>query len=272
MWRIKLKIANLVYSRTLHLQATWEIQNQRQEVYCAYLDHTHLFQFRGCARSKPQFLSGSAESEIISLDAGLRVDGLPALQFGECVLETSSSKPDMGNPERHTREKVIPSPSHSANSVFESIDHVPPNIPNSSHSTQLYLFEDNVVVIQMFNKGRSPNLKHVTRTHRVDLDWSFERLNLDHSIVIKYVRTTDKLDTTMQWNSLLILWQIRRPYASKWCPQLFSQTLLLLSFGKAPSVVSGDDTARERWPDMESIRTKSFALDRHLTLEQLSNY
>ena len=30
----------------------------------------------------------SAESEIVSLDAGLRMDGLPSLQFGKCVLAT----------------------------------------------------------------------------------------------------------------------------------------------------------------------------------------
>ena len=41
----------------LHLQVTCEIQNQRQEVNCAHLDHTRSFQLRGCARSKPQFLT-----------------------------------------------------------------------------------------------------------------------------------------------------------------------------------------------------------------------
>ena len=57
MQGIRLKIANLVLPRMLHLQVTCKVQNQRQEVYCAYLGHTRLFQFRGCARSKPQFLT-----------------------------------------------------------------------------------------------------------------------------------------------------------------------------------------------------------------------
>ena len=61
------------------------------------------------------------------------------------------------------------------------MDHVPPDIPNSSHPIQLHIFEDSAAVIQMINIGRSPNPGHVTRTHRVDLDWQFERLNLDHS-------------------------------------------------------------------------------------------
>ena len=83
----------------------------------------------------------SVESEIISLDAGLRMDGLPALPCGECVLETLSSKLAKGNLERPKREKVIQSLSHSDNCTFESIDHAPPTILNSSHSNQLLAFE-----------------------------------------------------------------------------------------------------------------------------------
>ena len=103
--------------------------------------------------------------------------------FRDRVLETSSSRPAKVNLERHTRERVIPFHSHSENCVFESIHHVTPKISNSLHSTQLYLSEDNAAVIQMINKGRSLHLRHVTRTHRVDLDWLFERMNLDHSIL-----------------------------------------------------------------------------------------
>ena len=105
--------------------------------------------------------------------AGLCTDVLPALQFGECVFGTLSCKAAKVNLERHKRERVIPSHSHFDNCVFESIDHAPPNFPNSSHSTQLYLFEDNAAVIQMINEGRSPNLRHVTRTHGVDLNGCF---------------------------------------------------------------------------------------------------
>ena len=55
----------------------------------------------------------SVESEIISLDAGLRMDSLPALQLWECVLETLSSKSAKGNLESQKRHGVIPSHSHS---------------------------------------------------------------------------------------------------------------------------------------------------------------
>ena len=123
----------------------------------------------------------SAESDIIALAPGLRIDGSSALQFGECVLETLSSKPAKGNLECHKRERVIQFLSQFDNCVFGSLDDVPANISNSAHPTQLYMFKDNVAVIQMINKGRSPNLKHVTRTHRAQLDWLFGRSDLDLS-------------------------------------------------------------------------------------------
>ena len=125
----------------LHLQVTCEIHNPCQKVYCAFLNLSRLLPLRGRARSKTQVSHSSAESEITSLEAGLRMDGLPALQCWECVLEASSSEPAEGNLECHKRERVIQSNSHSDTCVFDSIDHVPRNIPNSSHSNQLFLFK-----------------------------------------------------------------------------------------------------------------------------------
>ena len=39
----------------------------------------------------------------------------------------------------------------------------------------LYIFEDNEAVIKMIIKGRSPTMRLVSRTHRVALDWLFDR-------------------------------------------------------------------------------------------------
>ena len=56
----------------------------------------------------------SAESETASLDASSRVDGFPALfNFGECVLDTFCCKAAKGHIERHTRDRVSLSQSHS---------------------------------------------------------------------------------------------------------------------------------------------------------------
>ena len=67
------------------------------------------------------------------------------------------------------------------------------------HSQSGFLFEDNEAVIRMIIKGRSPSLRHVSRSHRVDLGWLFERINLDSSIPIRYVRTTEQGDVDELW-------------------------------------------------------------------------
>ena len=80
----------------------------------------------------------------------------------------------------------------------------------------LYIFEDNEAVIKMIVKGRSPSMRHVSRTHRVALDWLFDRINLDSKIQIKYIDTKNQLAdiltkgnfTRDEWNHLLNLFNI----------------------------------------------------------------
>ena len=55
---------------------------------------------------------------------------------------------------------------------------------------QFYNFDDNEANIKMII--RSPMMRHVSRTHRVALDWLFDRINLDSKIQIKYVDTKKK--------------------------------------------------------------------------------
>ena len=57
----------------------------------------------------------------------------------------------------------------------------------------LKIFEDNEAVIKMIIKGRSPTMRHVSRTHRVALDWLFDRINLDTMIHIQYLGTKNQL-------------------------------------------------------------------------------
>ena len=59
-------------------------------------------------------------------------------------------------------------------------------------------------------------MKHVSRTHRVALDWLFDRINLDSKIQIKYIDTRNQLAdiltkgsfTRDEWNHLLNLLNI----------------------------------------------------------------
>ena len=132
----------------------------------------------------------STESEIISLDAGLRLDGIPALDLWDLIVSVfgiisqisdRSRKPDNDVHKRHKSHKKI--------DVMEDIDSVPSNVQSARQEALLYVFEDNEAVIKMIIKGRSPTMRHVSRTHRVALDWLFDRINLDSKIQIKYIDT-----------------------------------------------------------------------------------
>ena len=155
--------ANLVYPRMLHLQATCEIQLQRQEVYCAYLHHTRLSQFRGCARSKPAVSHSSAESEIVTLQLfnfwNVSWKQYPARQPRETLSVTHAKESFRLT---HILTIVFLSPLATYHPTFSTVH----SQPNST-----YVFEDNAAVIQMISKGRSPNARHTTRTHRGRLDF-----------------------------------------------------------------------------------------------------
>ena len=59
---------------------------------------------------------------------------------------------------------------------LSDVDYVPTNTHSSKKDSQLNFFEDNEAVIIMIIKGRSPTMKHLSRTHRVALDWLFDRI------------------------------------------------------------------------------------------------
>ena len=100
--------------------------------------------------------------------------------------------------------------------VMENLDSVPSNVQSSRQEALLSVFEDNGAVIKMIIKRRSPAMGHVSRTHRVALDWLFDRINLDPKIQIKYIDTKNQLAdiltkgkfTRDEWNHLLCLFNI----------------------------------------------------------------
>ena len=63
------------------------------------------------------------------------------------------------------------------NISLSNIDYVPYSVPERTSTAKLIIMEDNEAVIQMTKKGRSPNMRHVVRTHRVSLDWLWARLD-----------------------------------------------------------------------------------------------
>ena len=65
----------------------------------------------------------------------------------------------------------------------------------------------------MIIKGRRPTMRHVSRTHRVALDRTFDRINFDSQSQVRHVETKDHLAeiltkdslTRDEWNQLLQL-------------------------------------------------------------------
>ena len=103
--------------------------------------------------------------------------------------------------------------SHNKIDAMQDIDSVPSNVQSGSREALLYVFEDKEAVIKMIMKGRSPTMRHVSRTHRVTLDWLFDRIDLDPKIQIKYIDTKNQLADTLtnenftrdEWNHLLTI-------------------------------------------------------------------
>ena len=81
------------------------------------------------------------------------------------------------------------------------------------------MLEDNEAVIKMTVKGRSPNMRHVPRVHRVDLDGLFNLFKTDKAIAIRYVGTKQQIAdiltkgqfTAQQWGVLVQLAQVQPP-------------------------------------------------------------
>ena len=76
---------------------------------------------------------------------------------------------------------------------LDNIDFIPSNVFSSRQEALLYVFEDNEAVIKMIIKGRSPTMRHVSRSHRVALDWLFDRIILDPKNQIKNIDTKNQL-------------------------------------------------------------------------------
>ena len=70
------------------------------------------------------------------------------------------------------------------------------------HTALLYIFEDNEAVIKMIFKGLSPTMRHVSRTHRVALEWLFGRIIFDPMIPVECVDTQHQLADILTKRSL----------------------------------------------------------------------
>ena len=200
--------------KTPILREILRTQNLLRVEHCAFLEVIHLFQKGWMCKKQTSVSHSSTESEIISLDTGLRLDGLPALELLDLIVSVlgnvSRVSDRSGKPESdiHKHHKSL-----NKIDAMKDIDAVPSNVQSARQEALLYVFEDNEAVIKMIIKGRSPTMRHVSRTHRVALDWLFDRINLDSKFQIKYIDTKNQLAdiltkknfTRDEWNHLMTL-------------------------------------------------------------------
>ena len=112
---------------------------------------------------------------------------------------------------------------------LDNVDFIPSNVTSSHQEALLYVFEDNEAVIKMMIKGRSPTMRHVSRTHRVVIGDSIESI-WTTKIQIKYIDTKNQLAdiltkgncTRDEWNHLLCLFNISH-FSSTDCSEVMSK-------------------------------------------------
>ena len=141
------------------------------------------------------------------------------------------------------------------NRCNEHIDAVPSNVQSARQQALLYVFEMNEVVIKMIIKSRSPTMRHVSRTHRVALDWLFDPINLDPKIQIKYINTKNQLAdiltkgnfTRDEWNHSLTLFNISH----------FSSTACTAAMAKRAQQESGEERVTAKPRPMRNLTART---------------
>ena len=153
---------------------------------CIFGSHTCVPVSWSC-KKQTAVSDSSTEADIISLDCGLRLEGIPTLNMWDIVIDVLEP---LARSDPMTKRSKHPEYKRKKNRrIIDALDDVPPNAHVcSQRACWERVFEDNEAVIKMIEKGRSPTLRHVSRTHRGDLEWLVDRINLDPGIQIKYVQ------------------------------------------------------------------------------------
>ena len=141
------------------------------------------------------------------MDAALRMEGIALLMLLDVMKYVFSCGSVAGLATRDHHYKDI-----------HPLDYVPPNFTTIPHVSKLLILEDNEAVVHQTIKGRSPALQHCGMTHRVNLDWLFERIKKDPGVKVRCCPTKKMIADIFTkgsfnkdaWVNLLDLAQIGR--------------------------------------------------------------
>ena len=162
------------------LKCLYLVRLGRSDILFEFLENEHLYRSVGCARSKRQCLTAPRNRRsyrwmlVCVWTVHLR------LTYGIWSLKCWERPKEYQNQPKHARGKPVLRPKSQPrfervldqNVDRSNMDQVPSNAHLSEKESQLYVYEDNEAVIKKNIKGRSPTIRHVSRTHRVALDWS----------------------------------------------------------------------------------------------------
>ena len=154
--------------KTPTLREIVRIQNPLLEEHYAFFgSHTFVPISWTCKKQTSVSHTVQQNQKSSLLDAGLRLDGIPALDLWDLIVSVLGNTTQ--NHER-TEELVVCSDKnhvcHQSRRVIndsDNVDFIPSNVQSSHQEALLYVFEDNEAVIKMIMKGRSPTMRHVSR-------------------------------------------------------------------------------------------------------------
>ena len=112
---------------------------------CIFGSHTFV-PISWMCKKQTSVSHSSTEAEIISLDIGLRLDGLLALELWDLIVSVSGSVSQISD---RTGQPVDDVNKHHKSQKRENIDSVPSNVQSSRQEALLYVLEDNEAVIKM---------------------------------------------------------------------------------------------------------------------------
>ena len=215
---------------------------------CVHPEVTRLCQLSWMCKKQTSVSHSSTEAEIISLDAGLRMDGIPALDLWDLVIEMFHSAPnqtnkarDLGELQGNLLQKTPPNirsqiPNMHINLDLANSDHVSSNVKPSGSGAMLCVFWGQWSRDQDDNQRQKSHIETRVKDP-TELLWIglCDRSNLDPKIQIRYVDTKHQLAdiltkgnfTRDEWNNLHHLFNIS--HFSLLC---FSQNFTLTSCSK----------------------------------------
>ena len=216
----------------------------------AYSEVTRSCQQVGCARNRLQF-----HTVLQKLKQFLSKQVHAWMEFQLFIfriwLQKCSILPQTNSTTPKIKDREAKKPNQCSNPArqfdLSDVHDVSSNAKFSRFGAMLFVFEDNEAVIKMIIKGRSPTMRHVSRTHRVALEWLSERINLDPKIQIKYVDTKHQFADILKernltrddWTNLLRLFNISH-FSLLCCSQNFILTSCIETMAKRMQEQEGE--------------------------------